>query len=101
MLIRDCIKAASVEYGVPVALILGPRGNREQGQARHAAMWLARCQGHTTTKIGREMHRDFSTVWCGSQRAMHWARVDWKYKRRLFSALRRLWVSAAMRKVGL
>jgi chromosomal replication initiation ATPase DnaA len=94
MLIHDCIEAASAEYDVPVVLILGPGRNREQSQARHAAMWLARSYGHPTPKIGRELNRDFSTVWLGAKRAMELSRRDPQYKRRLLSALRNLWIAS-------
>ena len=92
MLIRSCIAEASAQFDVPVALILGPCRNREQSQARHAAMWLAHIHGHVTPKIGRVMGRDPSTVHHGIRRAMEWARSDQRYCKCLVAAVRALWV---------
>lgn len=92
MLIRFIIAEVSLQFDVPVALILSSRGNREQYQARLAAYFLARCFGHSTQKIARVMGRDQSTVCHGAKRALEWAKADLHYCDRLMGAARALWV---------
>lgn len=72
----NCIRAASRAYGVPVGKILGRQRTAEIAEPRQAAMLLARWEGHSYERIGRECQRNHVTVWHGCRAAARRAEED-------------------------
>ena len=87
MMIRDCIKAASLAFCVPVADILRRDRSHRASHPRFAAMKIASDAGFPARRIGRIMKRDHTTVLHGRRRAVEVARADEDFALKLKAAL--------------
>ena len=86
-LIMDCVRAVSVAYGVPVRWLLSRDASHPVAHPRQAVMLLARWEGYSTPRIGRELGgRDHTTVIYGARAAERRYDADELYGDRLQAA---------------
>ena len=80
MKIRDCLRAASEAFNVPVPDLIRPCRVETVAFARQAAMLLARWEGYSAERIGRAMGgRDKTTIYHGERAATKRADADEEY----------------------
>ena len=60
--ISEIVEITSEVFGISVKAILGHSRRKSKVDARRAAMYLCRQEGHTYTAIGEAMNRDHTTV---------------------------------------
>lgn len=87
MMIRDCVSAVSMAFRVPVLWLLSKDRSHPVAHPRQAAMLLARWEGFSFSRIGREIGgRDHTTVLKGCRAAEERADSDEDYDERLQTA---------------
>lgn len=65
---KPLISRAADAVGEPVAVLLGDNRARKLAQARWAVMLVLRHAGWSTSRIGRALRRDHTTVMSGLER---------------------------------
>lgn len=74
--IRSIVDIVAARFSVSHSEIIGPRRVVELVAPRHVAMFLARQEGHSLTKIGFHLRRDHTTVLYGAQKIERQAVAD-------------------------
>jgi len=74
--IRSIVDIVAARFSVSHKEIIGPRRCAELVAPRHVAMFLARQEGHSLTKIGFHLRRDHTTVLYGAQKIERQAVAD-------------------------